>query len=180
MGKYCKREFICSWRGTQWEFLHEGKACGFIVEVLRDQGIGSIGTMTKFCVTDNPLKHEGWARVRDEMLYESVRGTKVCHWKTCKQVQIHMHNWKLYQMIHESWYGHSHPDNDHVNGSKHGCSHPLKAIIMKPMYGRSHPIMRRITYVNSWYGRIHPSERDMYINIIMSHHFATWTLVIWA
>ena len=128
-----------------------------------------------------PLKREGQTRVRDEMLYESVWGTIVYRRKTCKQVQIHTwHNWKLCQMIHELWYGHNHPENDHVNGSRHGHSDPLKRIIMKPRYGCTHPIMRRITYDNSCYGRSHPSERDMYINITISHHFATWTFVIWA
>ncbi len=81
-------------------------------------------------------------------------------------------------MIHGSWNGCNHPENDHVNGSRYGHNHPPKRIIMKPRYGHNHPIMRRITYDNSWYGRSHPSERDMYINITMSHHFTTWTFVI--
>ena len=76
-------------------------------------------------------------------------------------------------MIHESWYGRGHPENDHVNGSRHGHNHPINTIIWKPRYGHNHPIMRRISYDNSWYGRNHPSKRDMYIKIIMSHRLAT-------
>jgi len=76
-------------------------------------------------------------------------------------------------MIHESWHGSNHPENDHVNKSRHGHNHSSKRIIMKARYGRSHPIMRRITYDNSWYGHRHPFEREMHINLTMSHHFAT-------
>jgi len=32
----------------------KGMHVRFIVEVLQDQGMGSIGTVTKFCVTDAP------------------------------------------------------------------------------------------------------------------------------
>ena len=81
-------------------------------------------------------------------------------------------------MIHESWHAHNHPVNDHVNGSRYGRNQLSKRIIMKPRYGRNHPIMRRITYNNSWYGHSHPSERDMYINMTMSHCLATWTCVV--
>lgn len=50
------------------------KHVGFTIEVLQDQGMGSTGTVTKFCVIDAPLKCEGRAGVRDEMLYKSVQG----------------------------------------------------------------------------------------------------------
>lgn len=172
-GKWCKRELFFSWRGTQWEFLHEGEAC-------RVQCRGPPGSWNreykdndKMLYNRCPLKREGRIRARDEMLYEWVWGTGVYHWKTRKKVQIHIHNWKLCQMIHEAWYGGRHLENDNVNGSRHGRNHPIKRIISKPRYGRSHPIMRRITYDNSWYGHNHPFERNMYINITMSHRFST-------
>jgi len=56
---------------------------------------------------------------------------------------------------------------------RYGGNHPIKRIISKPRYGCKHPIMKRMTYNNSWYGRSHPFERDMYISMIMSHHLAT-------
>lgn len=82
-------------------------------------------------------------------------------------------------MIHESRYGNSHLENDHVNGSMYGCSHPSKRIITKPRYGRNHLIMRRITYDKSWSSCSQPSNRDMHVIITMSHHFRSWTFMIW-
>ncbi len=69
-----------------------------------------------------PLKHEGRARVRDEMLYKSVRGTGLSS-QHLQESKIHIH--KLISFSNDTlWHGHNHPENDHVNGSRYGCNHP--------------------------------------------------------
>ena len=86
MGNGAKGNYSAHEEGHNGSFFLKEKHVGFTIEVLQDQGMGSIGTVTKFCVIDATLKREGQTRVRDEMLYESVQGTIVFHRKTCKQV----------------------------------------------------------------------------------------------
>jgi len=40
--------------GHNGSFFMNGKHVGFTIEVLQDQGMGSIGTVTKYYVTDAP------------------------------------------------------------------------------------------------------------------------------
>ena len=60
---------------TQWEFLHEGKACGVHCRGPPGSRNGEYRDSDKMLCNICPLKREGRARVRDEMLYKSMQGT---------------------------------------------------------------------------------------------------------
>ena len=75
----------------------------------------------------------------------------VCHRKTCKQVQIHIHKWR--SLSNDTWMlAWTHPSRGWSCKWIQVWAHPSlsKRIITKPRYGHNHPIIRRITYYNSY------------------------------